>query len=102
MLNQLMDPFSSRNLNDALYALALENYFGGDGVLPCFFVQYWELLKEILGLAFQEAKDSEALLETYLKELNFLILMEGGDLAKIRSKRLTEILNSLFKTMQRI
>ena len=73
-----MAPFFGCEIHDALRALAHDSSLGEDGLLPSFFLRYWELLGERLRLAFQEVMHCGSLPETLSEALIFLIPKEGG------------------------
>ena len=56
----------------------------GDGLLPSFFLQHWDLLKEGLWFAFQEIMDSGVMPDSFSEGMIFLIPKEGGDREEIR------------------
>ena len=65
-------------------ALPKDSCPGGDGLLPSFFLQHWDLLKEGLCLAFQEIMDGGVMLGSFSEGMIFLIPKEGGDREEIR------------------
>ncbi|KAI5075908.1 hypothetical protein GOP47_0009984 [Adiantum capillus-veneris] len=95
----LLIPFLGSELHDAIRALACDSYPGEDGLIPCFFLCYWEILEEGLWLAFQEVMDTGSLPESIAEGLIFLIPKEGGDLEEIKHWRLIMILNSAYKIL---
>ena len=78
MCDRLLAPFSEEELLRALKALPRDSCPGGDGLLPAFFLQHWDLLKEGLRLAFQEIMDSGTMPSSFSEGMIFLIPKEGG------------------------
>ena len=60
---RLLAPLTSRELLDALRGLVRDSCPGEDGLLPAFFIRYWETLEEGLRLAFQEIMEGGTLPE---------------------------------------
>ena len=92
-------PFTGGELLDALRALARDTCPGEDGLLPSFFLHYWELLEEGLRLAFQEMMDRGVMPEPLSEGLILLIPKGGGDYELIRQWRPITILNSVYKIL---
>ena len=99
MCDSLLAPFSEEELLRALKALPRDSCPGGDGLLPAFFLQHWDLLKEGLRLAFQEIMDSGTMPSSFSEGMIFLIPKEGGDREEIRHWRPITILNSAYKIL---
>ena len=99
MRGRLSAPFSCCELAEATRALARDSCPGVDGLLPSFFLCYWDLLGEGLRLAFQEMMDVGLMPETLSEGLIFLIPKEGGDSEMIRQWRPITILNSAYKIL---
>ena len=75
----MLSPFIELELYVALRALPRDSCGGEDGLLPVFFVQHWDLVKEGLRLAFQDVMDMGVLPASLSEGLIFLIPKEGGD-----------------------
>lgn len=99
MRSRLSAPFSCCELAEATRALARDSCPGVDGLLPSFFLCYWDLLGEGLRLAFQEMMDVGLMPESLSEGLIFLIPKEGGDSELIRQWRPITILNSAYKIL---
>ena len=99
MRQQLLAPFTELELYVAVRALPRDNCPGADGLLPVFFVQHWDLLKEGLQLAFEEVMNTGILPASLSDGLIYLIPKEGGDREEIRHWRPITILNSAYKIL---
>ena len=77
MCTQLMAPFSSMELCDALRALPRDSCLGDDGLLPSFFLRHWETCGTGLRLAFQEVMETGRLSKSLSEGFIFLIPKEG-------------------------
>ena len=99
MRGQLLLPFSGPELHDALCALPRDNCPGEDGLLPSFYLRYWEVLEPAMVHAFQEVMETGRLPKTLSEGLIYLIPKEGGDREEVRHWRPITILNSAYKTL---
>ena len=99
MRMSLMTPFSEGELLDALRALPRDSCPGEDGLLPSFFMRYWEIIGPTMRLAFQEVMDTGHLPESLSEGLIYLIPKEGGNPEEVRQWRPITILNSAYKIL---
>ena len=84
MRGQLLVPFSGPELHDALRAPSRDSCPREDGLLPSFFLRYWEILEPAMVQAFQEVMETGRLPEALSEGLIFLIPKEGGDREEVR------------------
>lgn len=80
MRARLLAPFYGCEIHDVLWALARDSCLGEDGLLPSFFLRYWDLLGAGLRLAFQEVMHCGSLPEVFSRGPYFSHPQGGGDL----------------------
>ena len=94
---ELKNPLSKAELLEAIEALSNYSCPGTDGIIPCFYRHYWDLMGDDISEAFQEMFLAGEMPETISEGMIFLIPKGDRNLEDIKQWRPITLLNTIYK-----